>query len=165
MDGLDTPFAQFFGAMFREDGNGAPAPRDKAKEPPLYYPYARARESLEALTRNSPPHPAYGWRQRYTDPATGRDPFLTMAVVLQSLPAGHSGRRYRSTDGSVYYVVEGRGTIEIGETRRAFGPRDVFVVPPWESFRFAAKSDCVIFSYSDRAAQESLGLWREEPAE
>jgi gentisate 1,2-dioxygenase len=38
----------------------------------------------------------------------------------------------------------------------------VFVVPPWESFRFSAATDCVIFSYSDRAAQEALGFWREE---
>ncbi len=150
--------------MFREDGAGGsdPAPRDKTKAPLLYYPYARAREALEALSRHAPPHPVHGWRWRYTDPGTGRDPFPTMAVFLQSLPARYTGRRYRSTDGTVFNVVEGRGTVEFEETRHAFGPRDVFVVPPWEPFRFVIKSDCVLFSYSDRAAQEALGFWREE---
>jgi len=38
----------------------------------------------------------------------------------------------------------------------------VFVVPSWESCEMKAESDCVLFSYSDRAAQEALGFWREE---
>jgi gentisate 1,2-dioxygenase len=62
----------------------------------------------------------------------------------------------------VYCVVEGRGNAVIGETRFDFSPHDVFVVPSWEPFQFTAGTDCVLFSYSDRAAQEALGFWREE---
>jgi gentisate 1,2-dioxygenase len=36
------------------------------------------------------------------------------------------------------------------------------VVPSWEPYEFHAETDCVLFSYSDRAAQEALGFWREE---
>lgn len=167
MDGLDTPFAQFFGAMFREDGadGGAPAPRsrrDLVRAQLLAYPYERAREALETLSRNAPPHPALGYRRRYTDPGTGRDPFPTMAVFLQRLPAGFTGRRHRSTDGAIFNVVEGRGSVVISEARWDFAPHDVFVVPSWEFYQLNADADCVLFSYSDRAAQEALGFWREQ---
>ena len=81
---------------------------------------------------------------------------------MQWLPAGFSGRRYRSTDGAVFCVVEGRGRAAIGETAIAFYPHDVFVVPSWQFHRFQADTDTVLFSYTDRAAQEALGFWREE---
>ena len=69
---------------------------------------------------------------------------------------------YRSTDGAVFNVVEGRGQAHIGEDDFAFEPHDVFVVPPWTSYYIVTESECVLFSYSDRAAQETLGFWREE---
>jgi gentisate 1,2-dioxygenase len=99
---------------------------------------------------------------RYSNPATGGHPFPTMAVFMQWLPKGHAGARYRSTDGTVFCVVEGKGSVEIGETRWPFFLHDIFVAPSWEFYRLRADSDCVLFSYSDRAAQEALGFWREE---
>ena len=56
----------------------------------------------------------------------------------------------------------GRGKVFIGESSFDFEPHDVFVVPPWEPCRFEAASECVLFSYSDRAAQEALGFLREK---
>lgn len=184
LDGLDTPFAQFFGAIFREDANQeeqmvARAAGDSTARfganllpidyvpggpasPILIYPYAKTRAALEQLAASAPPHPVHGVKLRYANPANGRHPFPTMAVFMQLLPAGFSGTRYRATDGTVFTVVEGRGSIMIGEERVAFGPRDIFVVPSWSAYRFRAESTCVLFSYSDRAAQEALGFFREE---
>jgi gentisate 1,2-dioxygenase len=59
-------------------------------------------------------------------------------------------------------VVEGGGRVHIGDADFAFEPHDVFVVPPWTPYHLKTDSDCVLFSYSDRAAQEALGFWREE---
>ena len=164
LDGLDTAFADLFGAHFREDypEETQAVPRPAGVSSVLSYPYERTRKALEKLAKGSKPHPSHGWRLRYTDPTTGGDPFPTMAVFMQWLPRGFAGREYRSTDGTVYCVAEGQGSIAIGETHFEFASKDVFVVPSWESCRFAAKTDCVIFSYSDRAAQEALGFWREE---
>ena len=39
--------------------------------------------------------------------------------------------------------------------------RDTFVAPSWNSLEIEARSELVLFGYSDRAAQEKLGLWRE----
>jgi gentisate 1,2-dioxygenase len=130
--------------------------------PVLSYPYDRTREALERIARSGDPHPAHGYKLRYANPATGGHPFPTMAVFMQWLPKGYAGRRSRSTDGSVYCVVEGRGSAVIGESRFDFSPHDVFVVPSWEFCELRADTDCVLFSYSDRAAQEALGFWREE---
>jgi gentisate 1,2-dioxygenase len=38
---------------------------------------------------------------------------------------------------------------------------DIFVVPSWQALKFHAKRDTTLFSYSDRPAQQALGLWRE----
>jgi len=184
LDGLDLAFANLFGAHFREEYPQESQPvtrvvgdagaryganllpldyRAKGSATPvLSYPYDRTREALEHLARGGDPHPAHGYKLRYANPATGGHPFPTMAVFMQLLPKGHAGRRGRSTDGAVYCVVEGRGRAVIGETRFDFAPHDVFVVPSWEWCELSADTDCALFSYSDRAAQEALGFWREE---
>jgi len=184
LDGLDTAFANLFGAHFREDYPQETQPVSRAEgdavaryganllpvdyhpqgraSPLLSYPYERTREALERLAKNGDPHPSHGHKLRYVNPATGGHAFPTMAVFMQWLPGGHVGRRYRSTDGAVFCVVEGRGSVNIGESRWDFAPHDVFVVPSWEFCQLKAETDCVLFSYTDRAAQEALGFWREE---
>ncbi len=167
LDGLDTPFAQFFGAMFRENHpqESQPITRapDDAQSPPLRFPYARTREALMRLAQNSAPHEAHGYKLRYTNPATGGNVFPTIAAFMQWLPKDFDGRGYRATDGAVYCVVEGRGAVYFGDERHAFEHHDCFVIPPWQAHRFTAHVDwdCVLFSFSDRAAQEALGFWRE----
>ena len=184
LDGLDVAFANLLGAHFREDYPQESQPRSRPDgdsaaryganllpvdhrpqglaSPILSYPYERTREALERLALAGSPHPSHGWKLRYAHPVTGGHAFPTMAVFMQRLPEGFSGRDYRSTDGTVFCVVEGHGRIAIGETHFEFAPKDVFVVPSWERYRFHTKTDCVIFSYSDRAAQEALGFWREQ---
>ena len=164
LDGLDTAFANFFGAHFREDHpeDSRPVPRPAGVSAVLSYPYERTLEALERSATGGEPDPSHGWKLRYRDPATGRDPFPTVAAFMQRLPKGFADRNCRSTDGAVYCVVDWKRSVHIGATHLEFAPRDVFVVPPWEPYRFSAAADCVIFSYSDRAAQEALGFWREE---
>jgi gentisate 1,2-dioxygenase len=163
LDGLDTAFANLFGAHFREDHaeeRQRVVREDDAS--PLRYPYERTREALARLAREKGPDPAHGYRLRYTRSGTGGDPFPTMAVFMQCLPAGFAGRDYRSTDGTVFCVVEGRGTVTIADKTFELAPHDVFVVPSWETYRFGTAAETILFGYSDRAAQEALGFWREE---
>lgn len=167
MDGLDSPLAQIFGANFREDHGGGAQPPTQAAGPAekrtLRYPYAAMREQLGRLARERQPHASHGHRLRYAG-AGGRDPIPTLAVFLQYLPAGFAGRACRSTDCSVFNVAEGSGEVNIGGSHYDFAPHDVFVVPSWTPYRITAKTECVLFSYSDRAAQDALGFWREDGA-
>jgi gentisate 1,2-dioxygenase len=83
-------------------------------------------------------------------------------VFMQLIPKNFSGQSYRSTDAAVFVVAEGKGSVIVGDQRINFGPKDVFVIPSWNSYRFEAEEELVLFSYSDRAAQQALGLWEEE---
>lgn len=74
----------------------------------------------------------------------------TIATFMQFLPAGFKGRTYRSTDSTVYCVVEGNGVAHVGDEAFAFEPHDVFVAPSWAPVRLDAESDAVLSSYSDR---------------
>jgi gentisate 1,2-dioxygenase len=62
----------------------------------------------------------------------------------------------------IYVGVEGQGTIIADGMALSIGPRDVVVAPAWSSRLIEAETDLVLFSYSDRATQQSLGLWREQ---
>lgn len=130
--------------------------------PVFAYPYARSREALERLYRDGPVDPRHGVKLQYVNPATGGYPMPTIAAFLQLLPPGFQGKAYRSTDATVYCVAEGRGSSRVGDSTFTWGPHDVFVVPSWRPVSHEAQDEAVLFSFSDRAAQKALGLWREQ---
>jgi gentisate 1,2-dioxygenase len=82
--------------------------------------------------------------------------------MIRLLPAGFATAAYRSTDSAVFVCVEGRGHVELGGQRIAINPHDVVVVPGWMAYTLHAQTDLVLFSYSDRVAQEKLGFFREQ---
>src|SRR5690606_33869561 len=111
--------------------------------PVFAYPYARSHESLQQLARRDKPHPCFGYKMEFVNPASGGPGMPTMGACIQLLPRGFAGAPYRSTDGTVYSVIEGRGHAVIGGTRFEFGPRDAFVVPSWQTHTLHADEDAV----------------------
>ena len=81
---------------------------------------------------------------------------------MRLLPKGFKGADYRATDGLVYCAIEGAGCAIIEDQVFDFAALDVFVVPGWHHHRIESQGGAFLFSVSDRAAQEKLGLWREE---
>jgi gentisate 1,2-dioxygenase len=183
LDGLDIPLVRFLDAGFAEDDASRSQLVDRpegnsyarfgynmvpvrhshtsATSPIFSYPYERSREALVRLQRDEPVDAWQGWKLRYINPLTGGSPMPTMATYLQLLPKGFQGRTHRATDGAVYSVVEGRGTVEIGGQRFDFQPKDTFVVPSWAPLRLLASEETVLFSFSDRPVQEAIGIHRE----
>jgi len=98
----------------------------------------------------------------FVNPASGGPAMPSMSSFIQLLPSGFSGRPYRSTDGTVFSVIEGNGRVVIGGNTFEFTARDTFVVPSWHAYALYAEDDAVLFSYSDRPVQRALGLFREE---
>ena len=49
-----------------------------------------------------------------------------------------------------------------GDLTLEWGPKDVFIVPSWMSHHHECDGEAVLFSFSDRAAQRKLGIWREQ---
>jgi len=184
LDALDNPFAQFFGTMFRENyphneqpvmltagntaaryGEGLMPVEYRGSthaSPLLAYPYARTREALDRLAKDGPLHAAHGIKMRYANPVTGGNAFATISVYIQWIPKGFAGQTYRSTESVIFCAVEGSGRIVTDGVQLDFAAHDVFTVPSWIPYRIETEADCVLFSYSDRGAQETLGLFREE---
>jgi gentisate 1,2-dioxygenase len=163
LDGLDIPLVRFFDAGFMENGaEEVSAPAAGCKRETFAFPYAEARDTLDRLRAKGDVDPCHGVRMTYRNPVTGGYPTPTMAAFLQWLPRGFAGAAWRSTDASVFCVVEGRGRTTIGDTTLDWSPRDVFVAPSWSRVRHEAGPDAILFSISDLPAQQALGLWRGE---
>jgi gentisate 1,2-dioxygenase len=182
LDGLDIPLVSFFDASFAESlgEDEQPVTRQTGQSyaeyghallpvnsdhgamasPIFNYPYARSRETLEAMKRGGDPDGCHGWKLRYSNPVDGGYAMPTIATFIQMLPAG-STTPYRSTDATVFVGVEGGGKSTIGDVVIEWGPRDVFVVPSWKPVVHEVATESVLFSFSDRVSQEKLGLWRE----
>jgi gentisate 1,2-dioxygenase len=103
-----------------------------------------------------------GHVMRYEDPVDGGWAMPTIAPAIRLVPGGFSTRPYRSSDGAVFVGVEGHGLIEVEGTAYDMAPHDVVVVPGWMRYTLSAVADWVVFSFSDRAAQERLGFFREQ---
>ena len=101
-----------------------------------------------------------GWKLRYTNPLTGGDAMPTMTTFIQRLAPGAT-TPCRATDATVFVCTEGAGQSRIGDETISWGPRDIFVAPSWAPVVHEVAEETVLFSYSDRAVQEKLGLWRE----
>lgn len=161
LDGLDIPIVNTFDASFAE--HGSQEPQSSRRETPAFsYPYERARATLMEMQGARPLDPGHGFRQQYLDPVSGASPMPTIAAFLQLLPAGFSSKPVRSTEGTVFCVAEGGGHSQIGDETFEWETRDVFVAPSWTPVSHTARGDAVLFSFSDRPAQQALGLWREE---
>jgi gentisate 1,2-dioxygenase len=185
MDGLDIRIVQAFAAQFHEvfpeevqpvsrsEGSsvarfganmkpvGATPPFGKTS-PIFNYPYDQARDALATMSKDQDPDACLGWKMEYINPTTGGHAMPTIAAFLQLLPKGFKTQPYRCTDGTIYSVVEGTGKATIGTEKYEFEPRDTFVVPSWTPLAMEAKSEVVLFSFSDRPGQEAMGLWREK---
>jgi gentisate 1,2-dioxygenase len=85
----------------------------------------------------------------------------TIGAQLALLPAGFRGQDYRATDGTIFVCVEGYGLTRVGDEDLEWSPGDIFVAPPWLRYAHVTDVESVLFSVSDRPAQEALGIWRE----
>lgn len=184
LDGLDIPLITALDASFSESGKAdqqaVTRPEGDAmarygqgllpvdweaehlSSPNFKYPYARTRDALEAMSKGSAPDPCHGYKLRYTNPATGGHAMPTIAAFIQLLPKSFATAQYRSTDATVFVVVEGDGETRVGDSVFRWRPHDVLVVPPWVFASHHPLGDAVLFSFSDRGVQQKLGLWRED---
>ncbi len=184
LDGLDIPLVAFFNSTFREDHHQAEAEITRpegdslwrfgsgllpvgytnatANSPVFNYPYERTREALYSMTKAGVPDSHAGYLMRYVNPTDGGWAMPTMATMIRLVPKSFKTAPYRSSDSTIFIVVEGEGEIDVAGQKMLLIPHDVVVVPGWMPYTFNACEDLVLFSYSDRVAQEKLGFFREQ---
>ena len=186
LDVLDLPLLKALGSRFVEHNreqrelkrsgsdenlhrygmNMAPVDSERSRgTSPIRYSFERAREALEKMKAHNEWDESLGLKMEYIDPMTGGSVMPTLSAFLQLLPSGFSGTRYQCSEGAVYNVVSGRGSVTVGtdENKEMFSykPNDVFAIPCWCAHAFAATEEAVLFSASDRGLQTQLGVWRE----
>jgi len=186
LDVLDFPAVNFFEASFadyfdekdkmqnttRGDGDSLAfyasgvlpdgAPVELKRSPVINYTYARTRPILDRVLKADGADKSHGARVRYANPINGGPVLPTMSASLALFPKGFKGEKYRATDGTIFVCTEGQGTTTVEDKVLEWGPNDVFVVPPWKRYSHHATKESVLFSISDRPAQEALGIWRED---
>jgi gentisate 1,2-dioxygenase len=187
LDVLDVPVIHLFNATFTEHFPEKRYPESTPPHDTLYrygmnmlpvtyrrssnsspifsYPYSRSREVLERLKASCELDPCHGLKMAYIDPTTGDTAIPTISTFIQLLPPNFRTQPYRTTSGTVCCVVEGRGSVSV-QTAEAtetfeYAPRDIFVLPSWQPFVLEAAEESVLFSASDAAMQQKLGIWRE----
>jgi gentisate 1,2-dioxygenase len=172
---FETSFAEHFDEKMQkadfEDGDsfdryasgvlpdGMPATTNRS--PVINYPYSKMRPILERLKKSGDVDKSHGARVRYANPINGGPVLPTMGAYLALFPAGFKGQDYRSTDGTIFVCAEGSGKTVIDGKDFPWGVNDVFVIPPWKKYHHVVDKESVLFSISDKPAQQSLGIWRE----
>ena len=164
MDGLDVPLVSFLHAEFREEHRRKAQDSAAPETSTFAWPYAQTRAALERMRTGGGIDPWRGLRLDYLR-ADGRPAMPTIGASLTLLPKGFTSRPYRSTDGAVMTVVEGRVRARVGDADLVLGPRDIAALPGWTPYSVEALEESVVFAFSDRPAHEALGLWREERGE
>ena len=167
MDGLDTPFTSLFGAHFRENypqdvypvHHQSLTPDEVSKT--YLYPFSEMHQKLNERNA-SQIDCAHAHKLSYLNPLTQHEPLPTVSAFMQLLPKGFIGTPYRSTENTVFNLSRGSCKIEVGGVQHILHEHDVFVVPSWETYRLESIQETYLFSFTDRAAQQKLGFWREE---
>lgn len=182
LDGLDIPLVRALSAGFAENApdrqqqilapsgtNAAQwgswlrpvgddcAPRRVAR---FVYRFRDWHDALRAVARSGQQAGNEGYALEFVNPVDGSSVLPTMSAYCQLLPKGFETPTRRSTDARVFCIVQGSGRIRIGGSDFHPVERDVLVVPSWIPYSIHADDALILFSYSDRAAQERLGLWR-----
>ena len=154
------------GSGLMPDGFRADQTDSPLTSPVFNYPYDRTRDVLERMARSSAPDAHHGHKLRYVNPVDGGWAMPTIATWMQWLPKGLNTQAWQCTDGIGFVCREGRGETRItahdgSVTTLKWKPCDTFVIPGWAKHSHHASEDAVLFGFSDRSAQEKLGLWRE----
>jgi gentisate 1,2-dioxygenase len=185
LDGLDIPLVQMLDGSFvehREDRGAWPTTRPPGDagyrwgrnlrparhdhtpgqgNPLFMYPFAEWRETLESLRKSEEPHAHDAYLMEFVNPLDGGPVMPTISAFARLVPAGFATKPLRSTDGMIHVVVEGSGTMKVDAQNFTLAPGEIVVTPSWSARAISADQDLVVFSYSDKATQQKLLLWRE----
>lgn len=185
LDGLDVPLAQILETNFFELYPEQKFPLSKPDDvslrlygaaslrptfekhaarhsPLLNYKFAQTYATLKSIAERVDGSPYDGVSVEYVNPLTGGPALLTIACFASLLKAGQHTKAHRHTGGTIYHVIQGSGESIIAGKRYRWSEKDTFVVPSWNWHEHSATSESVLFSFSDSAVLQPIGLYREE---
>lgn len=186
LDVLDLPVVQFLNGIFFEEGNSEEVDRrtDPVSRAEQVYGHAGLvpPHAMGTAKGGHSPLTAYRWVDtdaalnavmsadglqtatvRYTDPISRADVMPTMRCEMRRLRAGASITRERQTGSRVCTVLNGSGTVTIGETSFDLVEGDTYVVQSWATHQLTAGTETLdVFVTTDAPLFEGLHLYREQ---
>lgn len=133
---------------------------------PFRYPWAEVDPLLREYVRAGREDPYDGVLLEYVNPMSGGPTLPTMSCRIQLLRPRFESRSHRHTSSAVYYVVRGAGSTTVDGQELRWSERDIFVVPNWARHHHVnGSSESILFSVTDDAVLEVLGLLRYDPDE
>ncbi|MGN1057598.1 MAG: cupin domain-containing protein [Comamonas sp.] len=157
VDVLDVPLVHLLEPMFFERH---PDKLEKdvvsVESSPIAFRWEDSVAQLSAQTTA----PSHGMAEQEIE--LGQPALKTIALHVQRLGAGFKSQQLRTTDNSLYTVVQGSGrTIVDGETIE-WNMGDVIAVPAWRTYRHEADSESYFVRASDMPVMAAFDMLREE---
>lgn len=140
----------------------AKAGRSYQRRRPYIYKW---RDIHATLMSTADSDPFDGVALEYINPVTNGSTLPTFTCCVQRLRPGEHTQAHRHTPSAVYHVIEGKGYSVINGLRIEWGKGDSFALPHWmwhEHVNLSDRADAILFSASDTAFLESIGLNFEE---
>jgi gentisate 1,2-dioxygenase len=157
-DGLDIPLTQLLEPMFYEEHpqKYQPVARVIASSP---FRFTRDRIARELDAAVPDPEGFRGHRIALAAPS-----MPTMGLHMERMGGGLTTRRHRSTANTVFLILEGRGTTNIGGHKFAWRKGDALAAPTWTTIEHSVESDAVLFTLSDEPLMRFSHYYRFEAA-
>jgi 1-hydroxy-2-naphthoate dioxygenase len=133
--------------------------------PPWRYAWADTSAAFERLAEEDG-DPFDGLTLRYLNPLTGGPTLPTLTCEMQMLRPKESTHAHRHTSTVAYYAFGGRGRTIVNGEAYDWEQGDMLILPLWCTHHHENPFDenAHLFTVSDRAAVEALGLYFEEAA-
>jgi len=156
MDFLDVPLVHLLEPMFFERH---PDELEKTivdvESSPLAFRWEETQERLAAAPLNET-------AEASRTVELGAPALSSIGLHMQQFDAGHRTPEQRTTANSVFAVVKGSGTTEVGGQSFSWGFGDTICVPAWRPYRHLADEDSVLLRVTDAPLFEKLGWLRSE---
>ena len=166
LDVLDVPLLLGLNQVCYEPGSGENQPTvdPDRRVGALHYPW---REASSAV-RNLDVDPYQAQTYEYRAPETGGPCLTTLTCRLVRLPPCFVGRPLRTSASSVWFVIAGRGRLDVrNHAPINWGARDSFAIPNWAEYFISNESqvdETLLFCVSDEPVLRALGLFRSSRA-
>jgi len=128
--------------------------------PMLVYRWEHTRQALLDM-EGLPGSPHDAITVEYVNPANGHSVMPTMSFRSTLLRAREQTQLQRRSSSSLFVVLEGAGSTEVGDTTLDWKANDVFCIPAWQWYRHKpAGGRAVLYSVTDEPVLRKLGLFR-----
>jgi len=88
----------------------------------------------------------------------------SMGLHVERIEGRSTTRRHRSTANTIFLVLEGSGTTNVGQSKFGWRKGDAFVAPTWTTIEHSVESDALLFTLSDEPLMRFSHYYRFEAA-